>query len=68
MSLPYGGFTTTLNPRQIFAFAPSQDIHFEPKANTAIITSSGYSNHYFISHFGQEAFEAEHSTLVLVHC
>ena len=25
---PYGGFTTMLNPRQILAFAPRQDVRF----------------------------------------
>src|SRR5262245_48035527 len=32
MSLPYGGFTTMLNPTQILAFAPWQDVRFGSKA------------------------------------
>jgi hypothetical protein len=41
MSLPYGGFTTMLNPMQILTFAPCQDdieavkvyVRFTPKAD-----------------------------------
>jgi len=33
MSLPYVGFTTMLNPRQIPAFAPWQDVRFGSKAD-----------------------------------
>jgi hypothetical protein len=33
MSLPYGGFTTMLNPMQILGFAPRQDVRFGSKAD-----------------------------------
>src|SRR5215467_7020617 len=33
MSLPYGGFTTILNPRQMLAFAPWQDVRFGSEAD-----------------------------------
>jgi hypothetical protein len=30
---PYGGFTTTFNPRQIYAFAPWRDVRFGSQAD-----------------------------------
>jgi hypothetical protein len=39
MSLPYGGFTTMLNPTQILVFAPWQDVRFGSKADICAATS-----------------------------
>jgi len=39
MSLPYGGFTTMLNPTQILVFAPWQDVRFGSKADICGATS-----------------------------
>jgi hypothetical protein len=33
MSLPYGGFTTMLNPTQILSFAPRQHVRFGSEAD-----------------------------------